>query len=156
MFCIRQHFREVWKNDQGLFESLFPVLRSTKCQYPTDIFFLEVIPVAPPRYRPVDFTNGMIKENGRSMVLKKIIQDAEILKIAVVAHKDNSADHLSVEAQRMINVLQGSTLLAKLHFSWEDLQQSVNMIIDTSTQKDALGVGFKQVIKQKLLTLNDD
>ena len=150
----REHFREVWKNDQSLFEALFPVLRNTKNQYPTDIFFLEVIPVTPPRFRPVDFTNGVIKENGRSMVLKKIIQDAEILKTALVAYKLNSADSLPVEAQRLINVLQGSTLLAKLHFAWEELQQSVILIVDTSAQKDSVGVGFKQVISKMLSICN--
>lgn len=109
-----------------------------------------MIPVTPPRFRPVDFTNGVIKENGRSMVLKKIIQDAEILKATVVAYNRNSTDGLPVDVQRMVNVLQGSTLLAKLHFAWEELQQSVNLIVDTSTQKDAVGVGFKQVISKRI------
>nr|CAG4642277.1 EOG090X00BV [Evadne anonyx] len=145
----REHFREVWKNDQSLFESLFPVLRSTKSEHPTDIFFLEAIPVTPPRYRPVDFTNGTIKENGRSMVLKKIIQDAEILKAMVVAYNQSSVETLSAEVQKMVNMLQGSTILAKLHFAWEELQQSVNQIVDTNAQKDAVGVGFKQVIEKK-------
>ena len=142
---IREHFREVWKNDENLFKSLFPVLKSTNCQYPTDIFFLEVIPVTPPKFRPVDFTNGTIKENGRSMVLKDIIKNAEILKTTVVAFKQNSVDNLPEQAQRLIAILSGSTLLAKLHFAWEELQQSVNLIVDTSSQKDAVGIGFKQV-----------
>lgn len=34
-------------------EQFLSVLTNIKCEYPTDVFFFEVIPVPPPNVRPV-------------------------------------------------------------------------------------------------------
>ena len=140
----------MWTNDQELFARLFPVLRTTDCEYPTDIFFLDVIPVIPSKFRPVNFTNGLLKENGHSLVLKKIIQDTYVVKTALFAFKRDSKDDLPKEAEQLINSLQGTTLLDKLQSAWLEMQEGVNMIADSSSNKELNAAGFRQVRTERI------
>lgn len=143
---FREHLREVWKSDKNLFCRLYPVLEKTKCRFPTDVFFLDVIPVIPCKFRPVNFTDGQIKENGQSMVLRKIIQDCYILKSAIFAHNKNTIDDLPENIRPMIRSLEGATLLDKLQSAWTTLQESVDMIVDSDAKNDRSNMsGFKQV-----------
>lgn len=50
---IREHFREVWTADGDTLGQLFFSLNGTQLKYATDLFFLDVIPVTPTRFRPV-------------------------------------------------------------------------------------------------------
>ena len=44
-------------NNQEFLINLFPFLGKVKlCEVPTDIFFLDVLPVPPGRFRPVSLT----------------------------------------------------------------------------------------------------
>jgi DNA-directed RNA polymerase I subunit RPA1 len=137
--------REVWNNDRELFGRLFPVLKTTNCENPTDVFFLDVVPVMPPKFRPMNFSNGILKENGQSLLLKKIIEETYIVRAAVAAFKQDSTDQLPKAAQDMVKSLSGESLLDKMQTAWLALQESVNMIADTSNNREYQGVGFRQV-----------
>lgn len=50
---LRQHVRGLWKNDKSLLQHLFKALSGALTDQPTDIFFLDAIPVPPSRFRPV-------------------------------------------------------------------------------------------------------
>lgn len=142
----RDHLRQVWKHDENIFCQLYPVLAKTTTEHPTDVFFLEIIPVIPNKFRPVNFTNGQIKENGQTMVLRKIVTDTYIVKTALYAYQKDSTECLPLDSQRMIRSLSGSNLLEKLKTAWLQLQQDIDMIVDTSTSKEASSlVGFRQV-----------
>lgn len=45
--------RSVWVNEQEIAQALFPVLKRDDMEFPTDLFFLDTIPVSPPCTRPV-------------------------------------------------------------------------------------------------------
>ena len=136
----------MWNNDRELFGRLFPVLKTTNCKNPTDVFFLDVVPVIPPKFRPMNFSNGALKENGQSLLLKKIIEETYVVRAAVDAFKQDTTDELCKEAQDMVQSLTGESLLDKMQTAWLGLQESVNMIADTSNNREFPGVGFKQVI----------
>lgn len=145
-FSHRDHFRLVWKNDKEIFGHLYPVLRKTKLENPSDVFFLEVIPVIPPKFRPINKVNGQVQENGQTSVLRKIVTDTYIVKTALWAYKKNSIEILPPDSQRLLQSLQGTTMLDKLQTAWQELQQDVNMIADTAESKDASNlIGFRQV-----------
>nr|CAG4649915.1 EOG090X00BV [Sida crystallina] len=144
----REHLREVWANDQELFGALFPVLRTTDSKYPTDVFFLDVIPVIPSRFRPINVSNGLLRENGQSLNLKKVIEDTYIVKTALFAYKQNSTDNLPRESERMIKALKGKDFLEKYQSAWLGLQESVNIIVD-GNPKEPGGDSFRQMIEKK-------
>lgn len=142
----RDHLREVWKYDKEVFCQLYPVLSKTNTEHPTDVFFLEVIPVIPNKFRPVNFSNGQVKENGQTMVLRKIVSDTYVVKTVLYAFQKDSVENLPPDSQRMVKSLNGSNMLEKLKSAWLELQQDIDMIVDTSTSKEASSlVGFKQV-----------
>ena len=60
---VRSHLREVWKNDARVLHTIFGGLDiSYQDGAPTDVFFLEVLPVAPSRFRPVSYQ--LIRSSG--------------------------------------------------------------------------------------------
>ena len=50
---IRDHFRQVWTADGNILQEVFSSLKNTGLEFGTDLFFLDVIPVPPSRFRPV-------------------------------------------------------------------------------------------------------
>ena len=50
---IRDHMREVWNQDAVLLRRLYSSLATSPSQNPIDIFFLDIVPVPPSRFRPV-------------------------------------------------------------------------------------------------------
>lgn len=58
---VRDHFRELWSNDRVLMDALFRCTSRTAAlrevekedSSPADMFFLDVVPVPPSRFRPV-------------------------------------------------------------------------------------------------------
>lgn len=115
---------------------------------PSDVFFLEVIPVIPPKFRPINKVNGQVQENGQTSVLRKIVTDTYIVKAALYAYKKNSIEILPADSKRLLNSLQGATLLDKLQTAWQELQQDVNLIADTTSDSKETNnlVGFRQVM----------
>ena len=50
---VRSHLRSVYQADKDVLCEAYPVLKSTACEFPTDIFFLEAVAVPPTKFRPV-------------------------------------------------------------------------------------------------------
>lgn len=137
----------MWKNDRVMFGHLFPVLTKTKMENPSDVFFLEVIPVIPPKFRPMNFLNGERLEAGLTITLNKVLKATYMMKTVLWAYKNSSEESLPEESRRLIQNVKGETVLDKLQNAWQDLQESVNMIADTSDNKeDKFGSGLRQVI----------
>jgi len=54
VYCIsRDHLRKIWKNEKEFVTALSPVLETCDMEHPTDIFFFDMLPVPPPKMRPV-------------------------------------------------------------------------------------------------------
>ena len=54
---LREHMRRLWFNDKALLRHLYKALSLNVTDMSTDIFFLDVIPVPPSRFRPVSIYN---------------------------------------------------------------------------------------------------
>ena len=138
-------------NDKDLFCHLFPVLLKTKGENPTDVFFLDVIPVIPPKFRPCNFVDGTMSENGQSKILRGVIVNAKSVRAALTVHKaGGNIELLNEESKRQYKNLIGNSSLAKLQSSLLDLQQHVDMISDSASNKDSKKddismKGFRQV-----------
>ena len=87
-----------------------------------------------------------MQENGQASVLRKILTDNFVVKAALAGFQRNSVDNLPVDSQRLLRTLQGETLLDKLQNAWIALQENVNLIADTTNNKEARTLtGFRQV-----------
>ena len=51
----KDHLRKLWKNDRDLLRHVMGALNiaDAHAQHPTDVFFLDTMPVCPSRFRPV-------------------------------------------------------------------------------------------------------
>ena len=147
LYFNRNYLREVWNNDREIFGRLFPVLRQTISENPTDVFFFDVIPVIPPKFRQWKWSNGILEEDKQSYLLKEIISISNSLRAAEKAIKNKPTEQPTRAEWDLVKKLPGQTLLDKKEFAWLKLQECVNnMIADTSRCRDFQGVGFRQVI----------
>jgi len=88
-----------------------------------------------------------MSDNKQTAVLRKIVQDTYVVKTALFCYEQKSMDNVPEVSKRLLNTIQGQTLLEKLQTAWHGLQENVNMILDASTNKDEKNmVGFKQVL----------
>ena len=71
---LRDHFRSLYSTDHDLLRHLFPVMKRTDLKHPTDVLFLEAVPVPPPRARPCQFTGGIMTQHPQSQVGLNILQ----------------------------------------------------------------------------------
>ena len=52
---IREHLRKVWEQDAVLLKRLYSSLAASSEKNPVDIFFLDIVPVPPTKFRPVSW-----------------------------------------------------------------------------------------------------
>ncbi|XP_069690249.1 DNA-directed RNA polymerase I subunit RPA1-like isoform X6 [Periplaneta americana] len=149
----RTHLRKLWQNEKNFMCALLPVLEYCDTQYPTDALFLTVIPVPPPKMRPVNFINDKIIEHPQSKTLKAILQDSIIVQHVMKAVRDGNTENLTGDGQSVVEDLRGTTLEEKLHFAWDVLQIDVNNLMDNDMDKAAnrlkIPPGLKQIIEKK-------
>ena len=116
----------------------------------TDIFFIDVIPVIPSKFRPVTFLPGRITENGLSTILSDVILEAKVLEWAAIAHNEGT-EKLTEDALMVVDDLVQSSAknpkpsyLEKYQAAYSNLQRKVDCILDASKDKRNL-TAFKQV-----------
>ena len=74
--AVRDHMRLIWANEQGVLREVFGALNvkaddnSDSC--PTDVFFLEVVPVVPSRFRPVSKPVVLLMESRNGEIMLKL------------------------------------------------------------------------------------
>lgn len=56
---VRDHLRQVWQKDQQVLRCLFHFLSESSADYPTDAFFIDIVPVPPSRFRPVSILKNI-------------------------------------------------------------------------------------------------
>ena len=56
--CFVENLRKLWKVEHDLLKRLYPSIMSADMEYPTDLFFIDVVPVPATKFRPV--SNCMI------------------------------------------------------------------------------------------------
>ncbi|GAB9466526.1 DNA-directed RNA polymerase i subunit rpa1 [Globisporangium polare] len=154
---VQSQLQMMWKNEDGLMELLYGdrSVASGRVKARADgwrKFFLNVIPVAPSRFRPPVFLGDKQFEHSQNQYLSKILTLSENLvqgnyyeqqqqqKKAATTDDDDSAE----EQKQQVN-------LARKLAVWTELQNNVNCLVDSSKAKPGADAaqGIKQVIEKK-------
>ncbi|KAL4436828.1 hypothetical protein ABPG75_003967 [Micractinium tetrahymenae] len=102
-------------------------------------FFIQTVPVAPNRFRPVNHVGEMVYEHPQNVLLVKLI-NANLDLLAV--HKEGAA---GASAEETAQAQLGKSLRL-----WLDLQNSLNALIDSNSAENTHGVnGIKQQLEKK-------
>ena len=99
---LRDHFRSLYSQDHELLGNLFPVMKRVDLPQPTDVLFMEVLPVPPPRARPVQFTGGLLTQHPQSQALQNVVESVAMIKPLVQIMQGKDVKELGQETQEMI------------------------------------------------------
>ncbi|XP_029165392.1 DNA-directed RNA polymerase I subunit RPA1 [Nylanderia fulva] len=148
----KEYMRQLWNNEKDFLRLIIPCLESVDIEYPTDVFFFEVIPVLPPIVRPVNFVNGQMIEHPQTYIYKSIIQDCLVLRNIIQTIQDGGTDQLPQEGRLVFEQIRGQTAVEKLHNAWQSLQSNVDHLMDRDinrTPESINGLGLKQILEKK-------
>jgi len=152
---MMDHFRALFVQDQELIENLFPVLSNTgQMKTPTDLFFIQVLAVPPPRARPAQITEGGMTMHPQTQGLQDVIHATITMKQLVKLIQGQEIEQFSKEVQEMLKTLKGATPGAQLSYIWKELQLAVDHVLDrnlnsTGNLENNNGWGLKQLIERK-------
>jgi DNA-directed RNA polymerase I subunit RPA1 len=114
-----------------------------------NMFFLNVIPVSPTKFRPPSVLDGQISEHALNTYLSGIIKQNEQIVRLRASEKEEVAPDLDGEGRQAAIV----TLFHRIVDAWVQLQEQVNHLYDSSPLETKSGVqpapGIKQVLEKK-------
>ncbi|XP_065082570.1 DNA-directed RNA polymerase I subunit RPA1 [Ochlerotatus camptorhynchus] len=164
----QRYFLELFKNDAPLLNLLLPILQKSarSMKNPTDLFFMDVIPVQPPLVRPVRRVEGMeILEHPQTSILRNILMANATLRAILVLTKkhdelqDDDDDNkpsgsaaIETEMKKVFETAKGDSSHEKLYHAWVELQSYVDQLLDINMAQDKnqiRGCGLKQIIEKK-------
>ncbi|CAH0486361.1 unnamed protein product [Peronospora farinosa] len=149
---VQSQLQLMWQNEDGLMELLYGdrniASGRTSARKPDGWrkFFLNVIPVAPSRFRPPVFMGDKQFEHAQNSHLSKIMALSESI-VQGDYYKRQSAttsDEDDAKKEEQVNLSRKLAL-------WTELQNAVNLLVDSSKAKPGVDVaqGIKQVIEKK-------
>lgn len=106
----RKFLRQVYENHPEMLKLFFPVLqlvcKSKNTDFcPVDIFFMDTIPVTPPKARPSNILHDQIVEHAQTGLYRNIIENNSVIRV-IMKHIKGDCMDMSEEAQvRMIGIL---------------------------------------------------
>ncbi|XP_043278475.1 DNA-directed RNA polymerase I subunit RPA1 [Venturia canescens] len=148
----KKNLRGLWEQEADILKIIIPCLGLVDLEWPTDIFFFEVIPVLPPIVRPVNILNSQLVEHPQTQVYKSIIQDCLVLRNIIQTIQDGDTHQLPEEGRAVFEGIRGESAAEKLHHAWTSLQSNVDHLMDrelSKTTESANCQGLKQVIEKK-------
>lgn len=145
----KNYIQQIYSHYPDFMKLLFPILAYTKEQIPVNIFFMDVVPVVPPKSRPTNVLGNQIIENPQTTLYKNIIEANSVLRLIFVNIKSNGED-LQNEAKAVYDSSKGDTPYEKMYFAWQDLQTAVDTLLDVGLTSSALtSGGLKQILEKK-------
>lgn len=106
-------------------------------------FFLQTVPVAPNRFRPVNRVGDIVYEHPQNTLLAKLVNG----NLDLLAASRGSAE-LGVDALDAATAVQAQ--LGRTLRLWLDLQNSLNGLLDSTAAEDAAGAaGIRQQLEKK-------
>ncbi|XP_004925181.2 DNA-directed RNA polymerase I subunit RPA1 [Bombyx mori] len=149
---IRRFCVDISKNDEDLLKYCFPVLKHTSASPAINIFFMEIVPVLPPCVRPCNILRGELIEHPQTNVYKAILLHSYaarvILQVLSASNQQKAQDCLDTAPRQAYEAVQGKTPAEKLHVAWQDLQKSVNHLLNCEGM-GASSQGLKQILEKK-------
>ncbi|CAF1185064.1 unnamed protein product [Adineta steineri] len=159
---VLKHFEKIWANEKEVLGIYLATLRSSPhhsitnvYNNPISLFFFEVLPVLPSKFRPVLSFNDQKFENPKTVRYSSIIQDNQLIKELLLLKDKQTSDIPTSTHSRsssLINTLRGATNEEKLNNLWLKMQITVNSIFDSSLDNRSGGrvaKGIRQVIEKK-------
>ncbi|XP_037093253.1 DNA-directed RNA polymerase I subunit RPA1-like [Pollicipes pollicipes] len=133
----RDVLRKLWARERELLGRVFGMLNTLKHQdHPTDCFFLDVLPVTAPRFRPMDSLHGRSVEHTQTYVYSNVLECSRVLRQLMTARKaDVPVEELPAEQRRLVGVARGTTLDDKIMRCWANLQGLIDCVIDPDMSK---------------------
>lgn len=146
----RDYLRSIWLMEQQALLEIVPVLKGVKdMEFPTDVFFLDVVAVLPSNVRPISYTAGMMTEHSSTQLYRQLLECCLLLRAVIQVMKGGEIE-LPEEARLVYESAAGSTPAEKLHLAWQQLQTSVDSLMDRELSNSTGGAaGLKQIIEKK-------
>lgn len=149
---IKRYCTAIAECDEEILKHCFPVLKNTTVTPVTDIFFMDVIPVLPTNVRPCNFLRGELMEHPQTGIYKTVLNAAfsarAVLHVFAAEDPDKTKENLDVRPRTAYEAVIGRYPSEKLHNIWQDLQKSVNNILNCDT-RNVTSLGLKQIIEKK-------
>ncbi|XP_033636533.1 DNA-directed RNA polymerase I subunit RPA1-like [Asterias rubens] len=140
------------------------VIEDKEC--PTDLMFLDLLPVIPSKFRPVTGVMDKKFDNPQSANLAKVIKDCQTLRL-LLRHMGEPVKEVNQEKETettqeeeeteadidktFLKMIPGKTNAEKLQNAWVTLQTHVNNVIDSNLDKLSRDKqpGIKQLLEKK-------
>ncbi|CAF3974400.1 unnamed protein product, partial [Rotaria sordida] len=137
---VLKHFEKIWTNEKEVLGIYLATLRSPHHSIthihnnPISLFFFEVLPVLPSKFRPVLSFNDQKFENPKTVRYSTIIQDNQYMKELLLLKDKQTTDISTSTTNRssLTNTLRGITNEEKFNNLWLKMQITVNSIFDSS------------------------
>jgi DNA-directed RNA polymerase I subunit RPA1 len=164
----REILQKVFESDGEFLKIVFPILQSSsKGGSPYDVFFMDVLPVVPPNFRPPNCVRDVLVEHPQTKAYHNVVEFNNELICILGTKKSmegneevNIPEDLKEEAQNVFKLSRGATANEKIYFKWEQLQTAIDMILDKDANISKYSsdntVGIKQLFekKQGLIRMN--
>ncbi|KAJ8721870.1 hypothetical protein PYW08_004272 [Mythimna loreyi] len=149
---IKRFCTAIGQNDEDILKCCFPVLKNSNVTPVTNAFFMEVVPVLPPCVRPCNVLRGELIEHPQTNVYKTILQNAfaarAVLHVLSSSDQKKTIDCLDQLPRQAYEAVQGKSPAEKLHVVWQELQKSINNLLNCEGQ-GLNSQGLKQIIEKK-------
>nr|CAD7431182.1 unnamed protein product [Timema monikensis] len=133
---ISYHLRKLWPENCDFITAILPVLKTSSLQYPTDIFFMDLVSVPPPKTRPVNYIDNKMMEHAQTEVYKRILQDNMVLRNVIKLVQDGNTEDLTEEGKTVVGEARGNSPLEKFHFLWQQIQGHVDHLMDNNINQN--------------------
>ena len=120
---------------------------------PLDVLFLDVLAVAPPKFRPPRILNGSLYEHARTGSLRRVMEEGEVVRaLAMFIRGEGDESRINELKEYLDRVLPGRQDYSfKLQVAWRNLQRRINSLYDTGLDRiEQLKYnGVRQVLEKK-------
>eukprot|EP00127_Corallochytrium_limacisporum_P000656 Clim_evm55s22 gene=Clim_evmTU55s22 len=145
--AAREYLRKLWYREPQFVEVMYG--RDSTA----DMFFVDVLPVIPSRFRPPSKAGDMITENPQNVHMGRILNDIVNLKRQQLntTGKDNAKD--AVQSGTESNKVADTADLRRMLNAYAQLQNDVCALMDSSMSSNVPGTvqqpGVRQILERK-------
>ncbi|KAI9011347.1 hypothetical protein BC832DRAFT_613569 [Gaertneriomyces semiglobifer] len=151
---VQEHFILLWSKEKAIFDLLYGAtsVETGKRTSSWRMFFMEVVPVTPTRFRPVSKMNDMLYEHPQNTHLTEVLK----ANLYIQDLRQQERDTLAAIPDKTGKLYQErhAEFLRRTVEAWIKLQTSVNYLIDSSKAPLTAGgklapLGIRQLLEKK-------
>lgn len=153
----REYMKEIFARDGIFLCLLYPVLSSVNNDG-YNAFFMDVIPVVPPLFRPPNRVRDALVEHPQTKSYFNVVEANNQLRFILALKKTEDGNGslltplMKQEAENIFNAARGESAQEKIYLKLDDLQNAVDMTLDKGMGNKQAGnevIGLKQLIEKK-------